>query len=343
MTKRLRVATLGVGYFSQFHYDAWKRLDVELVGICDRQFDRARDAATRYGIEQGFDDLETMLGQTRPDLLDIIIPPPGHLAAIRAAAAAGVNMICQKPFTENLGEADIAVAVARDANVLLVVHENFRFQPWYAEINKQLSTNVIGEPYQITFRLRPGDGQGEDAYLDRQPYFQKQKRFLVNETAVHLVDVFRFLFGEVESVWADLRQLNPAIAGEDAGIIIFSFDGGRRAVFDGNRLVDHIAQNRRLTMGDMLVEGSEGVLRLDGDGKLYLRQFGSNQENEIPYCWEDRAYAGDCVFRLQRHVIEHFLSNAPIQNCAEDYVRNLRIVEAIYRSNESGRHQPIEN
>ena len=343
MTKKLRVAALGVGYFSQFHYDAWKRLDVELVGICDRQYDRARDAATRYGTEQSFDDLETMLGQTRPDLLDIIIPPSGHLAAIRTAAAAGVNMICQKPFTENLGEADMAVAIAQDADVLLVIHENFRFQPWYTEIKNQLTTNVIGELYQITFRLRPGDGQGKDAYLDRQPYFQQQKRFLVNETAVHLVDVFRYLFGEVESVWADLRQLNPAIAGEDAGIIIFSFDGGRRAVFDGNRLVDHIAKNRRLTMGEMLIEGSKGIIRLDGDGRLYLRLSGSDHENEIPYCWEDRAYAGDCVFRLQRHVVEHFLSKAPIQNCAEDYIHNLRIVEAIYRSNESGRQQPIES
>jgi hypothetical protein len=42
----------------------------------------------------------------------------------------------------------------------------------------------------------------------------------------------------------------------------------------GNRLADHKAENRRLTMGEMLIEGSEGTLRLDGDGGLWLRSHG---------------------------------------------------------------------
>ena len=289
---------------------------------------------SQFDFAQAFDDLELMLKQTRPDLLDIIIPPAGHLTAIDVAAAANVHMICQKPFTNNLEEAQRAVNIARDAGVALIVHENFRFQPWYVEVKKKLNEGVIGDPYQITFRLRPGDGQGDNAYLDRQPYFQKQSRFLVNETAVHLVDVFRYIFGEVRSVWADLRKLNPVIAGEDAGIFVCAFDNQRRALFDGNRLADHVAENRRLTMGEMLVEGSAGTIRLDGDGGLFFRRHGSNKELRIDYDWEDRAYAGDCVYRLQRHVIDHFMSNSPLQNSAEDYINNLKVVEAIYLSDQ---------
>ncbi|MEO0763052.1 MAG: hypothetical protein AAFZ09_14815, partial [Pseudomonadota bacterium] len=60
------------------------------------------------------------------------------------------------------------------------------------------------------------DGQGPDAYHARQPYFQRMPRFLVHETAVHWIDTFRYLMGEAETVYADLRRLNPAIAGEDA-------------------------------------------------------------------------------------------------------------------------------
>ncbi|MEC7204614.1 MAG: Gfo/Idh/MocA family oxidoreductase, partial [Pseudomonadota bacterium] len=93
------------------------------------------------------------------------------------------------------------------------------------------------------------------------------ERFLVHETAIHFVDVFRFLMGEVETVYADLTRFNPAIAGEDSGYIVFQFRNGARGLFDGNRLVDHAAENRRLTMGDMLIEGSHAVLRLDGDGR----------------------------------------------------------------------------
>ena len=41
-----------------------------------------------------------------------------------------------------------------------------------------LKNKYIGTPYQISFKMRPGDGQGKNAYLNRQPYFQKMERFL---------------------------------------------------------------------------------------------------------------------------------------------------------------------
>ncbi|MEO1093255.1 MAG: Gfo/Idh/MocA family oxidoreductase, partial [Pseudomonadota bacterium] len=173
--------------------------------------------------------------------------------------------------------------------------ENFRFQPWFRECRKQIDAGALGQVYELAFRLRPGDGQGPRAYLDRQPYFQEMERFLLHETAVHLFDVFRFLLGEVEAVFADLRRLNPAIAGEDAGLVILRFASGSRALFDGNRLADHAAENRRLTMGEMQIDGAKANLRLDGYGRLFLRAHSSNQEDEMAYAWEDRGYGGDCV------------------------------------------------
>ena len=150
-------------------------------------------------------------------------------------------------------------ALAEAANVPLIVHENFRFQPWHRQTRMMLDEGTLGEVYQISFRMRPGDGQGPDAYLERQPYFQTMERFLVHETAIHFVDVFRYLMGEVVSVYADLTRFNPAIKGEDSGYIVFQFRSGAKGLFDGNRLVDHVAGNRRLTMGDMLIEGAEAV------------------------------------------------------------------------------------
>ena len=49
------------------------------------------------------------------------------------------------------------------------------------------------------------------------------------------------MFGDVSHVYADLRRLNPVIAGEDAGLILFDFANGARGLFDGNRLADHRA------------------------------------------------------------------------------------------------------
>ena len=99
----------------------------------------------------------------------------------------------------------------------MIVHENFRFSPWYREAKRLLDSGSLGTPHAISFRLRPGDGQGVDAYLSRQPYFQKMPRFLVFETAIHFIDTFRYLMGEVEAITARLRRINPVILGEDAG------------------------------------------------------------------------------------------------------------------------------
>ena len=301
---RLRLATAGSGYFSQFHYEAWRRLDVELAGICTRDPDSARSLARDFGTPAIYGDFAEMLDRVRPDLVDIITPPETHLGFIAAAAQRGIPMICQKPFTPSLEDAVAAVAIAEAAGVPLVVHENFRFQPWYGEIRRRLESGAIGEPYQVSFRLRPGDGQGPEAYLGRQPYFQKMERFLIHETAIHLIDVFRYLFGEVTSVTAELSRLNPAIAGEDAGLILFGFANGARGLFDGNRLADHAAENRRLTMGEMLVEGADGAIRLSGDGALFHRRHGANREQPIDYRWENRGFGGDSVYRLQSHVLD---------------------------------------
>ena len=336
MTDRLRVATIGAGYFSQFHYDAWARLDVDLVALCEHDPQAARRTADQYAIPSVYHTIEAMLEAEKPDLVDIITPPPTHLGFIQILAENKVAMVCQKPFTENLDQALQAVSIGERAQSLIVVHENFRVQPWYGQIKKMLEEDLIGEPYQVTFRLRPGDGQGERAYLDRQPYFQQMPRLLVHETAIHLIDVFRYLFGEVEHVFAQLVRLNPVIKGEDAGLILFTFRNGRRGLFDGNRLVDHPARNRRLTMGEMLLEGSAATLRLDGDGRLFLREHGQNEESPVAYEWQDRGFGGDSVFRFQRHVVDHLIKGKPIYNAARDYLSNIKIEHAIYESSESG-------
>ena len=334
MTKR--IAVVGGGFFSQFHYDAWARLNVDVVGVCDLDIAVAQTRAETFPDCVAYDDVARMLSEQKPDLLDIVTPPASHLAIIRKTIEAGIPVICQKPFCGGIEGATEAADLMVQSGVPIVVHENFRFQPWYSEIKSQLGNGVLGDVYEGTFRLRPGDGQGPDAYLSRQPYFQKMPRFLVHETLVHIIDVFRYLFGDVASVYADLRQLNPAIAGEDAGVIILTFVDGRRAVIDGNRLVDHVAENRRLVMGDMWIEGSDAVIRLNGDGALFERAHDSNTETAISYRWQNVGFGGDCVYRLNAHVLDCLAAGTTPMNTAPEYIKNLQIVEAVYRSNDDG-------
>jgi predicted dehydrogenase len=200
-----------------------------------------------------------------------------------------------------------------------------------------MDAGQLGTPHGVAFRLRPGDGQGPRAYLDRQPYFQTMPRLLVVETAIHWIDTFRFLLGEVEAVYARLRKINPMIAGEDAGYIVFEFAGGATGLFDGNRLNDHVAANPRRTMGEMWLEGSAGVLRLDGEARLWWKPHQSGEAEHRYDRGPSDAFGGGACERLQRHVVRHFLAGAPLENTAREYLANLRVQEAAYRSHAEGR------
>jgi predicted dehydrogenase len=329
----LRVACLGAGYFSQFHIDAWQRIaGTQLVGVADRDLTKAQ----HFGVP-GFESLDALLG-TQPDILDIILPPTGHAQAIRHALDAGVRaIICQKPFCTSLAQAQDMATLAATKGIPLIVHENFRFQPWYRAIKAAMTQGRIGTPLQACFRLRPGDGQGPNAYLDRQPYFQTMPRFLIHETGVHWVDTFRYLFGDPTHVYADLRRVNPVIAGEDAGFVTFDHPNGLRALFDANRSLDHSADNARRTMGEALVEGTAGSLQLLGDGSVHLRAFGAIEADRILGPDRHKGFGGDCTHALQSHVISGLLNGTALENTAADYVKVIEIESAIYTSAMEGR------
>lgn len=338
MARPLKLATVGTGYFSRFHYKAWARIpEVSLVAVCNRTREGAEAVAGQFPGARAYTDFEAMLDAERPDLVDIITPPETHLAYVSLAAERGIAAICQKAFCRNLAEAREAARRVAESPAPVIVHENFRFQPWHRMAKALIDDGALDEVYQGLFRLRPGDGQGPQAYLDRQPYFQKMDRFLVHETAIHLVDTFRFFFGEVASVYASLRRLNPVIVGEDAGLVLFDFTSGAQGVFDGNRLTDHVADNHRRTMGEMWIEGSKATLRLEGSGGLFLRRHGENTEEPVAFTWRDDGFGGDCVYTLQRHVVDHLVRGAPVENRVAEYLPNLVLEQAIYQSAATGR------
>lgn len=331
---KLRIACIGAGYFSQFHYGSWARMDnVDLVASCNRDIEKARATGL-----PAYDDLLTMLSEQTPDLLDVILPPVAHAETIRTALHAGIKwIVCQKPFCNDYAEAKIITAEAEAVGATIIIHENFRFQPWYRTIKTAIEVGGIGRLRQVTFRLRPGDGQGPDAYLERQAYFQDMPKFLIHETGVHWVDTFRFLLGAPTAVYADLRKENPVIAGEDAGYVVFDHTDGVRALFDGNRTLDHAADNLRCTMGEALIEGTKGTLSLSGDGSVRLRAFDTQSETTLLPASTWSGFGGDCVHALQSHVVSGILDGTPLENTARDYLIVVKIEDAIYASAESGR------
>jgi D-apiose dehydrogenase len=330
----LRGIAIGAGYFSHYQYEAWSRIpEVRILAVVNRSVERAREVASKFAIPraESLADLPSLLDELRPDFVDIITPPETHLELVRLAASRGIAVICQKPLAPTWEEAIAVVDAARGGGIRFLVHENWRWQPWYREIRRQLDAGTLGRLHSISVRMRMGDGWQPDAYLARQPFFRTYPRLLIHETGVHFLDTFRYLGGEVSSVYARLQKRNPDIAGEDAGQVVCAFASGATAILDASRYNEAETADPRYTFGTVRVDGSAGHLELDTEGNLTLKPLGA-EARHLDYRHERRGFAGDCVYALQRHFVDCLLSGAPFESTGEDYLKSVALAEACYRS-----------
>ena len=212
-----------------------------------------------------------------------------------------------------------------------MIHENFRWQPWYREMRRLLDTGTLGELFSINIRTRLGDGWQDDAYLARQPFFRTYPRLFCYETGVHFLDTFRYLGGEITSVYTRFQKRNPAILGEDAAQIVCGFASGATAILDASRYNESDAADSRYTFGLVRIDGRKGHVELDLAGNLALKLLGQ-PTRLLDYPHTRGGFAGDCVYALQRHFVDCMMSGGPFENTGEDYLKSTALMEACYRS-----------
>ena len=205
-----------------------------------------------------------------------------------------------------------------------MINENWRWQAWYRKIAELISAGDIGSPFRYRMDLRQRDGLGDKPYPN-QPYFAEMPRFLVFETLVHHLDTARFLFGDIEELYCRTAKLNPRIAGEDAAFITVQHGGGVSGVIDGSRAAE--PEEPGEVMGRTRIEGSEGVLRLKGNGDVFL-------DSEQVFWGEGLGgYKGDSCRAAQQHFVDCLQTGAEFETEASDYVqKTFAAVEACYRS-----------
>jgi predicted dehydrogenase len=322
----------GAGYFAGFQAEAWNGIDdTTIAAVADPDLNRAREFAARWGIERVYPSVEAAMEVERPDFVDIATRPDSHLSLTRIAADRGVAVVCQKPMAPTMPECIAMVEHCERAGVRLIIHENWRWQPWYREARRLVDAGAIGRPYHLGFCIRTGDGRGETPY-SVQPYFRSMPRLLVFETLVHYLDTVRYLAGEFQELYCRLQRLNPMIAGEDYAVISAGLTTGIEALIDGNRISG--AGAPETAFGSMRFEGSEGALRMEPDGRLFLTEYG-RAEQAHAYKKSESGYKGDSVLAMQRHAINCLRSGLPAESEGRDYLKTVEAVEASYRSAET--------
>jgi predicted dehydrogenase len=330
MTRVLRGGIIGCGYFAGHHLEAWRRIPAaSIVAAADPRLDRAQAFAPR-----AYRSAEEMLEREELDFVDIVARVEEHLPLAQLAAESKVAIICQKPLAPDWATALGIVRHAEAARVRFMVHENWRWQPWYRIADEMIRRGDIGVPITYGFRSRAGDGVG-DAPYSQQSYLRELDRFLIDEALVHHIDVAQFLFGPIGTIYAQAGRRNAAIAGEDWAILILTHADSVHGWIDGHRFLE--PEPNGPVAGDAVFEGEAGTLSIRSTGDVY--------RNQTPVWKNDvsAGYRGDSVRACQAHFVACVKDGMPFETSGRRYLHTFAAVQAAYRSIVEGRRIPIHD
>lgn len=159
---RVRVGLVGLGFVAASHIKAYQAHDMaEVVAVCDLDEKRARDVADAFGIEKIYTSYEEMLRDEDINTIDITTPTVLHARMSIAAARAGKNVLCEKPFCLTLEEGQAVCEAAAQSGVTLMVGESYVFMTSIMKARELIDAGEIGKPQQIRERFgtwleRPG-------------------------------------------------------------------------------------------------------------------------------------------------------------------------------------------
>ena len=196
---KLGVGVLGVGEMGRRHAENLRRLvpEARLVAVADIAAERARHLASELEIERSYASLEEMLSNREIDCVLIAVPDKFHASAIQTAAAAGKDILCEKPLATTLSDAHAALDAVAKAGVRLQVGFMRRYDPAYVSAMKRIEAGEIGEP--VVFK-----STGRDKDVPPLASYQSGVNgMLFYNNTIHDFDLARWMVrDEVEEVQA---------------------------------------------------------------------------------------------------------------------------------------------
>ncbi len=338
----MRILLIGSGFVAPHHIAGWRRSGCDVVGIASPDDGGGRSLCDRFGITEQFPDIDTALPALRPDVVDVCSPVGFHVAHVTMAARHGAHIICQKPLAETLDDAIAAADEVHRSGVRLMVHENFRFRPWYRAVKQAIDAGRIGAAFYLRSDLRfpgtvPTSRNVVPWSLARQPFFRDLPRFIVLESMIHQVDVARFLLGEPHSVYAVLRNISGEVAGEDLATLVLEFAQAHAVLERSYAALG--ADDPPAASEELLVEGRGGTIRVSRAGEVTLLSDGMSgrRTEQIPVD-RDGAYEASYAATIA-HFVACLKTGLPFETRPEDNLRTLDATLAAYTSAE--RHAPV--
>jgi predicted dehydrogenase len=206
-----------------------------------------------------------------------------------------------------------------------MVHENWRYRPYYREAGRWLGEQRIGRVVQVHMSLLASglvaDAFGAYPALVRQPFLNTLDRALVMEILIHHIDTLRFLLGMLRLVHSDIGRGCEQMRGEDRATLLFKTEEGAPVTVVANLA----AHGEPASLEDHLILlGERGTIRLAGDT---LSCHG--EEVEVRRYDAAESYRASYAATIA-HFVDALRTGAPFETGPRDNLQTLALVEAIY-------------
>jgi len=303
---KLGVAVIGTGFWGKNHARVYKELEnTNLIAICDVDPERAKTIANQYGVK-AYTDSAIMLKD--PEIQAISVCTWSIKLAEEALKGlnAGKHVLVEKPMATDTKQAQMLLDTAKANDLQLSVGFLMRFIPGLQQIRQAVETKKIGELVSATARRvtqwpeRIGDVG------------------VVKDTAIHDIDVMRFISGENPvSVYAKMGSMRHRQF-EDYAQLMLTFESGKTAFIESNWLTPYKIRS-------LMVTGSEAIMRLDYNSQeLWIENAKESLQPRIPFAEPLKAEL--------KHFAESITENKKPMITGEDGYKALEIALAAMES-----------
>jgi predicted dehydrogenase len=259
------IGMLGYAFMGKAHANAYRTLAYmtwppplvpELVAIAGRTEDRVAEAARRYGFAGHVTDWRALVDDPRIGLFDNSGPNALHAEPTIAAAEAGKHVICEKPLGRDAAESHETWRRVQATGVKHMCAFNYRFVPAVRLAREIIESGELGEVRHFRGSYLQEWGPTDDAVWR----FDKEAAGsgALGDLGAHVIDLARYLVGEIDQVAAITRTFQPGREVDDAVESAIEFHGGAVGTIEASRFA--LGRKNAFTWE---VNGTKGSIAFD--------------------------------------------------------------------------------
>ena len=251
---------IGAGVSGWLHAKAVSNIDsVELVGISDSIPEKAEGLKDEFGANVSCADYDSLLSREDIDIVSICTPSGTHADVGEKAAAAGKHIITEKPIEVTLERADRLVNACKNNKVKLACVFQRRVSDLWQLVQSTIAEGKLGKMILASTYLKYSRTQ---EYYDssgwRGTWALDGGGALINQ-GTHMIDVFRWIMGPVDTVFGFADHLARSIEVEDTAVASLRFSSGAFGTIEGATSLNPGMEHRLEFHGEL------GTIRVEGE------------------------------------------------------------------------------